>query len=205
MRDCCDPHRAEELAARQRRVLLAVLAINAAMFLGEFGAGVWIGSTALLGDSLDMLGDALIYGFSLYALGRGARWRDGAALLKGAVMALFGIFVLMHAMLQARGGAVPLSGAMAAVAVLALAANALCFALLYRYRAADLNMRSTWLCSRNDLIANCGVLAAAGAVHATGSAWPDIVVGLAIAALFVSSSVSVVRASAAALSRPTRG
>jgi Co/Zn/Cd efflux system component len=95
-----------------------------------------------------------------------------------------------------------MSGPMAAVAALALAANAICFALLYRYRAADLNMRSTWLCSRNDLIANAGVLIAAAAVHATGSGWPDILVGVAIAVLFLASSAGVLRASAGALRAP---
>ena len=199
MRDCCDHHHVELLAARRRRVLVAVFVINAAMFAGEFGAGLLIGSTALLGDSLDMLGDALVYGFSLYALGRSARWGNGAALLKGIEMAGFGLFVLAHAAIQVSGEAVPLSAAMAGVAVLALAANAVCFGLLYRYRAADLNMRSTWLCSRNDLIANAGVLAAAGAVQVTGAAWPDILVGLAIAALFLVTSFGVLRESSAAL------
>jgi cation diffusion facilitator family transporter len=202
MRDCCDHHQAEAMAVRQGRVLLAVFAINAGMFLAEFGAGLLIGSTALLGDSLDMLGDALVYGFSLYALGRSVRWRNGAALLKGLVMAGFGLVVLTHALLQLTEGVAPMSGPMAAVATLALAANALCFALLYRYRAADLNMRSTWLCSRNDLIANCGVLAAAAAVYVTGSGWPDILVGVAIAALFLSTSAGVLSASAGALLRP---
>jgi Co/Zn/Cd efflux system component len=200
MQGCCD-HAHVEAAAGQRRVLQAVFAINAAMFVGEFGAGLAIGSTALLGDSLDMLGDALIYGFSLYALGRGGGWRNGAALLKGLVMAGFGFFVLAHALLQLRAEAVPMSAAMAVVAVLALAANATCFALLYRHRAADLNMRSTWLCSRNDLIANAGVLLAAGAVYLTRSGWPDIIVGVAIAALFLSTAVGVLRDSAAALQR----
>lgn len=201
MQGCCDHAHVEAASAGQRRVLQAVFAINAAMFVGEFSAGLAIGSTALLGDSLDMLGDALIYGFSLYALGRGAGWRNGAALLKGLVMAGFGLFVLAHALIQLRAEAVPMSGAMALVAVLALAANATCFALLYRHRAADLNMRSTWLCSRNDLIANAGVLLAAGAVYLTQSGWPDILVGVAIAALFLSTAVGVLRDSAAALQR----
>ena len=202
MRDCCDHQHADSLAARQAGVLRSVFAINAGMFVAEFGAGLLIGSTALLGDSLDMLGDALVYGFSLYALGRSRRWRNGAALLKGLVMAGFGLVVLTHALLQLAHGTAPMSGPMAAVAALALAANAICFALLYRYRAADLNMRSTWLCSRNDLIANAGVLIAAAAVHATGSGWPDILVGVAIAVLFLASSAGVLRASAAALRAP---
>jgi cation diffusion facilitator family transporter len=199
MRDCCDHQHADSLAARQAGVLRSVFTINAGMFAAEFGAGLLIGSTALLGDSLDMLGDALVYGLSLYALARSQRWRNGAALVKGVVMAGFGLAVLTHALLQLAQGGAPMSGPMAAVAALALGANAICFALLYRYRAADLNMRSAWLCSRNDLIANAGVLIAAAVVHATGSGWPDILVGVAIAVLFLASSAGVLRAAAGAL------
>jgi cation diffusion facilitator family transporter len=202
MRGCCDPHESEGMAARRAGALRAVFGINAGMFLAEFAAGLLIGSTALLGDSLDMLGDALVYGFSLYALGRSLRWRNGAALLKGVVMAGFGLAVLAHALFQLAHGAAPSGGPMAAVAAVAMGANAICFALLYRHRAADLNMRSTWLCSRNDLIANAGVLLAAAGVHATGSSWPDIVVGMAIAGLFLATAAGVLKASADALMRP---
>ena len=190
------------MAARRAGALRAVFGINAGMFLAEFAAGLLIGSTALLGDSLDMLGDALVYGFSLYALGRSLRWRNGAALLKGVVMAGFGLTVLAHALLQLAHGAAPPSGPMAAVAAVAMGANAICFALLYGHRAADLNMRSTWLCSRNDLIANAGVLLAAAGVNATGSSWPDILVGIAIAGLFLATAAGVLKASAEALMRP---
>ncbi|HVG81430.1 MAG TPA: cation transporter [Methylomirabilota bacterium] len=189
------------MAARRAGALRVVFGINAGMFLAEFTAGLLIGSTALLGDSLDMLGDALVYGFSLYALGRSLRWRNGAALLKGLGMAGFGLAVLAHALFQLAHGAAPAGGPMAAVAALAMAANAICFALLYRHRA-DLNMRSTWLCSRNDLIANAGVLLAAAGVHATGSSWPDILVGIAIAGLFLATAAGVLKASADALMRP---
>jgi cation diffusion facilitator family transporter len=202
MRGCCDHHEAEGMAARRAGALRVVFGINAGMFLAEFTAGLLIGSTALLGDSLDMLGDALVYGFSLYALGRSLRWRNGAALLKGLGMAGFGLAVLAHALFQLAHGAAPAGGPMAAVAALAMAANAICFALLYRHRAADLNMRSTWLCSRNDLIANAGVLLAAVGVHATGSSWPDILVGIAIAGLFLATAAGVLKASADALMRP---
>lgn len=204
MQGCCDHSDLDRSDARQRRVLQAVLAINAAMFLGEFGAGLAIGSSALLGDSLDMLGDALVYGVSLYALGMGERWSAGSAALKGGAMALFGFFVLIHAAFELMRGTVPHGGAMAGVAALALAANAICFALLYRHRAGDLNMRSSWLCSRNDLIANLGVLLAAALVQVTGTLWPDILVGLAIAGLFLWSAFGVLRQSAAALQRPVR-
>jgi cation diffusion facilitator family transporter len=199
MQGCCDHAHIEGASAGQRRVLQAVFAINAAMFLGEFGAGLLIGSSALLGDSLDMLGDALVYGVSLYALGMGERWRIGAAALKGAAMAIFGLVVLVHAGLELTLGTVPHSGAMAGVAALALAANTVCFGLLYRYRGGDLNMRSSWLCSRNDLIANVAVLFAAGLVWLTRSPWPDGLVGVAIATLFLWSAWGVLRDAAAAL------
>ena len=195
MDDCCQTKESElaELRARQGRVLGAVLAINASMFLIEFAAGLASRSTALLADSLDMLGDSLVYGFSLYVLHRSARWRAGAALAKGGVMAAFGAGVLIEALLRLRAGLVPAAPVMLGVGALALAANTLCFLLLWRHRGDDLNLRSTWLCSRNDLIANAAVLAAALCVAASGSLWPDVAVGVGIAALFLRSAVTVLR------------
>jgi Co/Zn/Cd efflux system component len=114
------------------------------MFVGEFGAGLLVGSAALLGDSLDMLGDALVYGFSLYALSRGARWQARAALSKGVVMVVFGLAVLMETARKLVVGTVPQPELMGLVGFIALAANTLCFALLYRHRADGPNMRSTW-------------------------------------------------------------
>lgn len=192
-----------DVPARQRRVLQIVLGINGAMFLVEFGAGLLAGSTALLADSVDMLGDALVYGFSLYVVSRGSVWQARAALLKGTVMAVFGLGVLAEAVLKIVRGIVPAAGLMGGIGLLALVANAVCLFLLWRCRADDINMRSAWLCSRNDVMANVGVLVAAGAVALTGSAWPDIAVGLLIAGLFVISATSVVRAARRAL-RPLR-
>jgi cation diffusion facilitator family transporter len=195
MDECCEA-KSGELAAlrgRQARVLKAVLAINAAMFGIEFSAGWLSGSTALLADSLDMLGDALVYGFSLYVLERSAAWRARAALSKGLVMLAFGVGVLIEAVLRARGGIAPAVPPMLGIGALALAANTLCFALLWRHRGDDINLRSTWLCSRNDLIANTAVLAAALGVAATGSLWPDLLVGVGIAALFLRGALAVLR------------
>lgn len=192
---CCDD-KADELGAlreRHARVLGVVLALNATMFAVELAAGIASRSSALLADSLDMLGDAVVYAFSLFVLWRSARWKAGASVLKGSVMALFGIGVLVETVRRAIDGAEPIAGTMGTVGALALAANAACLLLLLRHRQDDLNMRSTWLCSRNDVIANLAVLAAAGAVAFTRSRWPDVVVGAAIAGLFLHSSLGVLR------------
>jgi len=196
MDQCC--HNKTEtltlLRDRQKGVLQLVLAINAIMFVAECGAGIFAHSTALLADSLDMLGDAFVYGLSLYALHRGARWRAGAALTKGVIMAAFGIGVVLEAGLKLATGVVPQGSLMGLFGTLALVANVGCLVLLMRHRSDDLNMRSTWLCSRNDVIANGGVLLAAAGVAVTGMAWPDILIGLLIAGLFLSSAWGVIRA-----------
>jgi cation diffusion facilitator family transporter len=188
-RACCEIRAA---APGQRRVLVAVLGINAVMFVAEFGVGLLAHSTALIADSVDMLGDALVYGFSLYAVGRGPLWSARAALLKGVIMVAFGLVVLVEAGTKLARGAVPAPEVMGGMGVAALAANAAVLLLLWRRRGDDLNMRSAWLCSRNDVAANAGVLLAAAAVAITGAAWPDIAVGLAIAVLFVASATGVI-------------
>lgn len=193
MDGCCE-NKAAELAglrARQGRVLYVVLAINAAMFLFEFASG-WIArSTALLGDSLDMFGDASVYALTLYALHGSARTRAGAAVVKGGFMAAFGLVVVADAVYKSFHGVVPAADWMGVVGAIALAANTVCFLLLHRHRSDDLNMRSTWICSRNDLVANTGVIGAALLVAVTGTLWPDVVVGVAIAALFLHSARQV--------------
>lgn len=206
MDDCCESKAGEleSLRSRHGRVLRAVLAVNALMFIVEFGAGLASGSSALLADSLDMLGDSLVYGFSLFVVHRSLTWKARAALLKGAIMALFGVAVLLDAAFKLRVGTLPGVPTMAVVGTLALAANALCFALLWRHRADDLNLRSTWLCSRNDLIANGAVLVAAMLVAWSGSGWPDILVGLGIAILFLRTAFVVLRESLAELGRAGR-
>lgn len=191
MTECCEIR--AEIPERQRRVLQIVLWINAVMFATEFGAGVLAHSTALLADSVDMLGDALVYGFSLYVVGRGGPWQARAALLKGGIMAAFGAGVLVEVAVKIARGLAPTAEVMGAVGLAALAANVVCLALLARHRGDDINMRSAWLCSRNDVIANGGVLVAAAGVALTASAWPDIVIGLGIAAMFASSAANVIR------------
>jgi cation diffusion facilitator family transporter len=187
---CCDDSACavEQLQARQSKTLKWVLAINSVMFGVEFGAGLAAGSVALMADSLDMLGDALVYALSLYAVTRGMRWKAGAALVKGLVMAAFGVFVLAQLAYRISHAIPPETALMGGIGALALAANLVCLRLLTRHRDEDINMRSVWLCSRNDIIANVSVLVAAGLVLVTQQAWPDWVVGLGIAALFLHSA-----------------
>ncbi|MEH6387671.1 cation diffusion facilitator family transporter [Pseudomonas profundi] len=195
MDSCCESKVGElaQLRAKQSRVLYIALAVNGAMFLVEFIAGWIANSTALLGDSLDMFGDASVYALTLFVLHRSARARAGAALFKGSLMLLFGMLVVADALRKLVGQEVPAADWMAVIGAVALLANAYCFALLYRHRSDDLNMRSTWLCSRNDLLANTSVIAAAGLVVVTSSKWPDILVGLAMAALFLHSAWQILR------------
>jgi cation diffusion facilitator family transporter len=193
MDDCCAA-KTDELAtlrAKHKKILVFVLVINAALFVVEAIAGILANSTALLADSLDMFGDAAVYGFSLYVLGRSMEWKAKAALVKGAIMAFFGVGVLFEVIHKSISGVVPIAETMGLIGTLVLIGNGICFLLLYRYRSDDLNMRSTWLCSRNDIIANVAVLVAAAAVGIFDAAWPDILVGLAIAALFLKSALTV--------------
>jgi Co/Zn/Cd efflux system component len=189
MDTCCEFRPVHD---RQRRVLRIVLWMNLAMFALEFGAGLLAHSTALLADSVDMLGDAIVYGFSLHVIGRGGRWQARGALLKGSIMAAFAVGIAVEIVLKLARGMTPDGDVMRLVGAVALVVNASVLVLLWRHRGDDLNMRSAWLCSRNDVIANAGVLLAAGAVWLTRSAWPDIAVGLAIAALFGSSAFAII-------------
>jgi cation diffusion facilitator family transporter len=184
---------------RQSATLKIVLGINAVMFGVELTAGLLASSVSLVADSLDMLGDALAYGFSLYVVARSARPKAISALFKGSIMAAFGLFVLGQATYKIIVPQVPVFEAIGAIGVLALAANSLCLALLWRHRADDINMTSVWLCSRNDIIANVSVLFAALGVWLTGSGWPDILVGLTLAVLFLWSALSVLRGATAEL------
>ena len=194
---CCDT-KAEELNTlrdKHRKVLILVLAINAVLFIVEAIAGFLAHSTALLADSLDMFGDSLVYGFTLYVLWRSAESKAIAAMLKGAIMAVFGFGVLIEAVYKMLAGVVPAAETMGIIGLLVLLGNGLCFLLLFQHRSDDLNMRSTWLCSRNDIIANAGVLLAAGGVAYFNSLWPDVVVGLVIAVLFLRTAFDVLRES----------
>ena len=190
---CCgqahDPHRGSE---SYRRVLWAVLAINAAMFGGEVMAGLAAGSASLQADALDFLGDAGNYIISLLVVGMTLRYRAMAAFAKGATMGLFGLWVIGVTAWHAWQGTVPEAFTMGAVGVAALLANATSFALLWAYREGDSNMRSAWVCTRNDVLGNIAVLLAALGVFGTGTGWPDIAVAAIMAALALQGAWTVV-------------
>jgi Co/Zn/Cd efflux system component len=196
MDECCE---VREIPREQRRVLHVVLGINVLMFLIESVGGIVANSTALFADSVDMLGDAIVYGFSLYVISRGLFWQARAALLKGVIMAAFGVGVLVQVAVKIARGIPPTVEVMGAVGALAFAANLLCLVLLWRRRSDDINMRSAWVCSRNDVTGNAGVLVAAAAVALTESPWPDIVIGLLVAGVFGHSAVRVIREASGAM------
>ena len=190
--DCC-AKKGDAIAelgrtSAQRRVLSVVMVINFAMFVAEFGAGVVAQSSALMADSLDMLGDAAVYALSLYALHRGALWQAGAAITKGGIILLFGLGILVEIAGKIASGSPPSSTLMLIFGGLALAANLSCLMLLWRFRHENVNMSSTFECSRNDVASNIGVLVAAGLVAVTASGWPDVVVGGIIALIFLRSA-----------------
>lgn len=204
MDNCCHDKTTEldNLRERQSKTLWIVLAINGVMFGLELIVGILAGSVALQADSLDMLSDTLVYGFSLYAIGKSSHWRAGAALLKGSIMALFGIGVLLQSGYRFFVGGVPESNYMFFMSLLALAANASCLFFLSRHKSDDINMRSTWLCSRNDIIANTSVFLAAVLVAMTHSKLPDLIVGLLITTIFLKSAISILRDSVRELRLP---
>jgi cation diffusion facilitator family transporter len=178
----------EHATRQERRILIIVLLINAGMFVAEFSAGLVSGSTALLADSLDMLADAVIYALGLFALGRAVHWRARAALTSGILQLLLGLGVAVEAVWKMTSNGLPDTATMGLFGVLALLANTLCFVLLTRFRDGDINLRATWICSRNDMIGNVGVLLAAALVTWTGSSFPDAAIGLAIAAIVIHSA-----------------
>lgn len=191
--NCCQNKGCEltKLKKQQAKVLWVVLFINLVMFVVEFGFGIRGNSLSLTGDSLDMLGDALVYASSLYVINKGIKAQAGAAFLKGIIMFLFAIGVFARASYQLFTGASPEATIMGAVGVVALLANLLCLLLLTRHRKDNLNMSSVWLCSRNDIIANTSVLAAAALVFLTHSILPDLAVGLLLTFIFAKSAGKV--------------
>lgn len=193
----------EALRERQSATLKIVLGINAVMFVVVLAAGIAAGSTALLSDSLDNLGDALTYGLSLYAVSRGARSKAKVALFKGVLILSAGLFVLGQVIYKIVVPAVPAFETMGAVGLLALIANGICLTLLWKHRSEDINMSSVWECSRNDIASNIAVMAAAAGVWLTQAGWPDLVVGFALAALFLHSAVRVLSGAIAGLRETT--
>lgn len=178
---------------RYRKILWIALIVNAAMFLIEMGAGVQAGSLSLLADAVDFAGDALNYAVSLAVLASALAWRAHAALLKAVSMMGFGLYVLGAAVWSVWDGGVPQATTMGAVALLALVVNVAVAWMLYAFREGDANMRSVWLCSRNDAIGNVAVFMAALGVFGTGSAWPDLAVASLMAALALHGGWTVLR------------
>ena len=195
----CDPTPQAPKIGQQRNILGVVLAINLIMFAVEIGAGWRAQSLALQADALDFLGDSANYAVALFVLGRSLAWRAGTALAKGAVMLGFGVFLAGASAYHALTGSAPEAAVMGVVGGLALAANVACALMLFGFRGADANLRAVWLCSRNDAIGNLAVLAAAAGVVLSGTAWPDLLVGLVLAALAVWAGLSVMRQARAEL------
>lgn len=193
MHTACCPLQPPAADPAYRRVLAIALALNAAMFVVELVSGVAAGSSSLLADAVDFAGDAGNYALSLGALMLAPAWRPRVALFKGLSMGAYGILVLAITAWHAQRGTLPEAATMGTVALLALAVNVGVAVSLYRYRAGDADMRSVWLCSRNDAIANVAVMAAAAGVLGTGSGWPDWMVAALLASLALTSSASVVR------------
>lgn len=190
--------------ASYRQILVVALALNAAMAIIEIAASFYAGSVALQADALDFLGDAANYAVGLAVLGLAAHWRARAAMGKGMVMTVFGMWVAGNTAWHAISGNVPQSTLMGAIGGLALVVNLAVALLLFRHRHGDSNRLSVWLCTRNDAFANIAVILAAGAVSLTGSRWPDIAVAAAIAVLALTSAMRVMRQAETEL-RGTRG
>jgi Co/Zn/Cd efflux system component len=195
MADCCSGGCSADkppVDPRYRRVLWIALLINSLMFGVELLGGWAAGSVSLLADAVDFFGDAANYGISLFVLGLAPIWRSRTALIKGATMGAYGVFVIGAALVQLASGTVPEARTMGAIGIAALAANGLVAALLFAFRNGDANMRSVWLCTRNDMIGNLAVLLAALGVWQAGSGLPDLFVALVMGVLGLSAARSVI-------------
>ena len=181
------------LSREYKARLWAVIALNASMFAVEMGGGVMAGSEALQADALDFLGDTLTYGMSLAVIGLSLRVRATAALIKGATLALMGLWVLSATVWQVFVLATPRADVMGLIGFLALAANVASVLILVKYKEGDANVRSVWLCSRNDAIGNVAVMLAALGVWSTATGWPDVIVAAILASLFLNSASKILR------------
>lgn len=194
-KDCCDSGCSTNqlITPRYRKILWIALIINLAMFVVEIVSGWNANSVSLFADAIDFFGDAMNYGISLAVLSMSLMWRARTALFKGFTMGAFGIFVLASAVWSYMNGQVPEPYTMGAIGLLALIANVSVAVMLYAYREGDANMRSVWLCSRNDAIGNVAVMIAALGVFGSGSAWPDLLVAAIMASLGLSAAVQVIK------------
>lgn len=192
MENCCKP---QDHQHQKRTTLWWVLIINALTFFIQFSASYFAHSTALLADSLDMLGDVFVYAISLYAMNRGGRWLAKAAFMKGVIIALFSLVVIVEAYHKYLEGILPSANLMIYFSLFGLMTNGACLFLLTRHRNSDINMRSTWLCSINDMIGNTSVLLAAGLVFWFQSNLPDILIGLLLSLVLAFSSFKIIKES----------
>ena len=189
---CHDHQPAQSVSPTYKKVLWVALIVNLGMFIVEVASGLKAGSVSLLADSLDFFGDAANYAVSLFVLGMALSIRAKAALVKGATLGIFGVGVLAYTAYRLWTGQVPEPLTMGVVAVLALVANVAVALMLYKWREGDSNMQSVWLCSRNDAIGNVAVVAAAGLVAWTGSAWPDLAVAVLMATLGITAARTII-------------
>ena len=202
MKECCDhSSELERLRERQSGTLKIVLAINAVMFFVMVVAALYAGSSALLADSLDSLGDALTYALSLWTVHLGLRMKARVAFFKGLLILLAALAVFAQIGYKLMNPTVPLFDVMGVFSLLALSANGICLALLWRHKTDDINMSSVWECSRNDIVANTSVFVAAAGVWATGSNWPDLLVASFLALFFLRSASRVLSSAHAELQR----
>ncbi|MBF2075509.1 MAG: cation transporter [Synechococcales cyanobacterium C42_A2020_086] len=177
----------------QRRTLGMLLAINALMFLLELGTGWFAGSTALVADSLDMFADATVYGIALYAVGRSVTAKQRAAFLSGIFQVGLALLVFADVLRRVLGGSDPEPSWMVGIGLLALVANVVCLLLIAQHRQGEVHMRASWIFSKNDVIANLGVIAAGFLVSLTGSRWPDLVIGLIVVAVVLRGGMTILR------------
>lgn len=189
---CHDHQPAQSVSPTYKKVLWVALVVNLGMFIVEVASGLKAGSVSLLADSLDFFGDAANYAVSLFVLGMALSIRAKAALVKGATLGIFGVGVLAYTAYRLWTGQVPEPLTMGVVAVLALVANVAVALMLYKWREGDSNVQSVWLCSRNDAIGNVAVVAAAGLVAWTGSAWPDLAVAVLMATLGITAARTII-------------
>jgi Co/Zn/Cd efflux system component len=195
MSDCCGSNCSASKPVvdhRYRRVLAIALVVNLAMFVVELAGGLGADSVSLLADAVDFLGDAGNYALSLFVLGLAPVWRSRIALIKGVTMGAYGMFVLARAVWSVSTGVMPEPATMGMIGLLALAANGGVGILLYAYRDGDANMRSVWLCTRNDMIGNVAVVMAALGVFKTGTGWPDIAVAAIMGTLALRAAHAVI-------------
>ncbi len=203
MAGCCGNEvRFNGVSEAYRRVLWAVITINATMFVVELTAGFAAGSMALKADSLDFLGDTLTYAISLAVIGMPLHRRAMAAMVKGLSLGAMGLWVAGATIWEVFFLGLPAAGLMGGIGALAFAANLACFLLLLRFRNGDANVRSVWLCTRNDVIGNTAVVLAASGVWATGTGWPDVIVAGIMSALFLWSALQIIRQAMGELAQP---